>query len=389
MYLHEAHAKALLAEYDIPLPQGVIARTAQDAAAHATAISGPVAIKALIHAGGRGLAGGVHIARTPQEAERFAGDMLGSTLVTAQTRRKGETVHEVLVEQALDFPRSLYLSLIVDQRRAVPTLIAAAEGGTAFEAAAQDTPAMVQKYPLGADGSHNPPALAAFLDMLGVPDSHLEAVLGVVEAMVRAFIDRDATLIEINPLALLADGRAIAIDAKIVLDGNALFRQPDLSTLRDTARNNAAEQLAQANEINFVKMDGEIGLVVNGAGLGLATHDMIIEAGGRPANFMDIRTMATAEQIATGIGLLLDDPGVRVLLVNVHGGGMTTCDRISDALALAMTGRADPVPVIFRVAGQNADEARAAVEAMPVACTIPDDMTDAVLSAIAAVEADR
>ena len=385
MYLHEAHAKDLLARYGVPLPEGHVARSPQEAADHATTLGGPVAVKALIHAGGRGLAGGVRIAHTPDEARSHAAAMLGTDLVTAQTRSRGETVHEVYVERALRFPRSFYLSLIIDQRRAVPTLLAAAEGGTDLEENAAAAPAMIQKYPLAADGSHNPAALAAFLDMLGVPDGHAGAVLAVVESLVRAFVDSDATLIEVNPLALMEDGTATAIDAKVILDGNALFRHPDLAALGDTARADATELLAQANEINFVKMDGEIGLVVNGAGLGLATHDMVIEAGGRPANFMDIRTMATADQIATGIGLLLDDPGVRVLLVNVHGGGMTTCDRISDALALAMEGRDRSLPIIFRVAGQNAQEARDAATALPVPCIIPGDMTEAVRLAVAEV----
>ena len=385
MYLHEAHAKDLLSRYGIALPGGRIAHSPEEAADHAKALGGSVAVKALIHAGGRGLAGGVRMAQTPAEAKDHAADMLGTNLVTAQTRSRGETVHEIYIERALDFSRSLYLSLIIDQRRAVPTLLAAAEGGTDLEENAAAAPAMIQKYPLTADGSHNPASLAAFLDMLGVPDSHARSVLAIVESLVRAFIDSDATLIEVNPLALMEDGTATAIDAKIILDGNALFRHPDLAALGDTARADAVETLAQENEINFVRMDGEIGLVVNGAGLGLATHDMVIEAGGRPANFMDIRTMATADQIATGIGLLLDDPGVRVLLVNVHGGGMTTCDRISDALAIAMQDRERTVPVIFRVAGQNATEAREAATGLPTPCTIPENMTEAVRLAVAEV----
>jgi len=383
MFLHEAQAKDLLAAYGIPLPGGLVACTPDEAGRHAAALDGAVAVKALIHAGGRGLAGGVRFAATPEEAVLCAEDMLGRALVTAQTRSRGEVVDEIYIERALDFSRSLYLSIIVDQRRAVPTLIAAAEGGTAFEQRAMDAPAMVQKYPLGADGGHNPAALAAFLDMLGVPEKAAPAVLDVVEALIRVFMENDATLIEVNPLALMDNHTAVAVDAKIVLDGNALFRHPDLGALRDTARTDETELLAQANEINFVRMDGAIGLVVNGAGLGLATHDMVIEAGGRPANFMDIRTMATAGQIATGIGILLDDPGVRVLLVNVHGGGMTTCDRISDALALAMQTRDRPVPVIFRVAGQNAQAAREAVRALPNPCIIPDTMSEAVRRAVA------
>ncbi len=382
MYLHEAQAKALLAQHGIAVPKGHVAQTAEQAHGHAAALGGACAVKALIHAGGRGLAGGVRFAQAPDEAAQYARAMLGKALVTSQTRRDGEVVREVYIEAALHFETALYLSLIIDQRQAVPVLLASAEGGMEFEEKAVAAPAMVQKYPFGVDGSHNPAALAAFLEMLGVSDSHGAAVRGVIEAMLRSFLSNDASMIEINPLALMADGSAVAVDAKIVLDGNALFRHPEFERLRDTARSDECEMVAQANEINFVRMDGDIGLVVNGAGLGLATHDMVIAAGGRPANFMDIRTMATAEQIATGIGLLLNDPGVRVLLVNVHGGGMTTCDRISDALALACAQRERAVPVVFRVAGQNAEEARAAVAGLPMPCEVAGSMTEAVALAM-------
>ena len=385
MYLHEAQAKALLAQHGIAIPPGHVARDAEEAEHHAKALGAErVAVKALIHAGGRGLAGGVRFAASPQEAADHAGAMIGDALVTSQTRSAGEVVNEVYVEEALEFDRSLYLSMIVDQRRAVPVLLAASEGGVHFEEKAAAAPAMVQKYPFAVDGSHNPAALASFLDMVGVPESHSVAVRGTIETMARVFIDADATLIEINPLALMPDGSAMAVDAKVVLDGNALFRHPEFEPLRDTARSDERELVAQANEINFVRMDGDIGLVVNGAGLGLATHDMVIAGGGKPANFMDIRTMATPEQIAVGIRLLLDDPNVRVLLVNVHGGGMTTCDRISEALALALDGAEREVPVIFRVAGQNAAEAREAVRGLSVPCTVSDNMTEAVRLAVAA-----
>jgi succinyl-CoA synthetase beta subunit len=382
MYLHEAQAKALLAQHGIAIPRGHVAQTAEEARDHATALGCACAVKALIHAGGRGLAGGVRFADTPDTASDHARSMLDLPLVTSQTRQDGEIVRAVYIEEALDFDRALYLSLIIDQRRAVPVLLASAEGGVELEEKAVAAPAMVQKYPFAVDGTHNPAALAAFLDMLGVPESHGAAVRGLVEAMLRCFLDSDASLIEINPLALTSDGAAVAVDAKIVLDGNALFRHPEFEPLQDTARADEREMVAQANEINFVRMDGDIGLVVNGAGLGLATHDMVIAAGGRPANFMDIRTMATAEQIATGIGLLLDDPGVRVLLVNVHGGGMTTCDRISDALAIAARGRDRMLPVVFRVAGQNAEEARVAAGLLAMPCTIAHSMTEAVEMAV-------
>lgn len=383
MYLHEAQAKALLGGYGIAVPEGRIATSAAEAAEHMTALGAPrCAIKALIHAGGRGLAGGVRFADTPEEAASIAQDMLGSILVTHQTRSKGERIDEVYIERALAFDTALYLSLIVDQRRATPCLLASPDGGVDFEAKAQSAPQMVHKYPFGIDGGHNPAALTAFLANLGVDDAHCAAVREVIEGMVRAFLECDASLIEINPLALKPGGRAVAVDAKMILDGNALFRHPEFEKYRDTARVDETEMVAQQNEINFVKMDGDIGLVVNGAGLGLATHDMVIEAGGKPANFMDIRTMATASQISKGIGILFDDPGVRVVLVNVHGGGMTTCDRISEAIRIAAETADRTVPVIFRVAGQNAEDAREMMRALPLSVTIAPTMADAVRTAV-------
>lgn len=383
MYLQEAQSKTLIARFGVRVPDGLAARTPDEAAEGARRLGGPVMVKALIHAGGRDPVGGVRLAETPDEAHAEADRMLGTPLVTAQTRPEGEIVGAVQIERMLDFNRALYVALMVDQRRAVPTLMASMEGGTGIEEDVARAPAMVQKYPLDADGGHNPAALAAFFDMLGVPGTHAESVLETVEALIRAFVESDATLIEVNPLALVEDGGTVALDAKIILDDNALFRHPELKAMNDIAKGDETELLAQANEINFIAMDGEIGLVVNGAGLGLATHDMVIEAGGRPANFMDIRTMATPSQIATGIGLLLDRPETRVVLVNVHGGGMTACDRISDALGMAVEGRTDTPPVVFRVAGQNAAQARAAAAALPIRCTVSTDMGKAVRLAVA------
>ena len=385
MYLHEAHAKELLSSYGIPVPEGQIAATPEAAAIHAQTVGGGrCVVKALIHAGGRGLAGGVRFAQTPAEAEEVAREMIGSTLVTEQTRNQGERVEEVYVERTLNFNTAIYLSLIIDQRRSTPCLLASPGGGVDFEAQALSTPQMVQKYPFGIDGSHNPAALTAFLGNIGVDDTHSAAVRTVIEGMLKAFLDSDATLIEINPLALKPEGRVMAVDAKMILDGNALFRHPEFERFQDTARVDETEMVAQQNEINFVKMDGNIGLVVNGAGLGLATHDLVIEAGGRPANFMDIRTMATPEQIARGIGLLMNDPDVRVLLENVHGGGMTTCDRISEAVRIATSASTRQVHVIFRVAGQNAVEANDMMHALAAPVTIAPTMRDAVRLAVEA-----
>lgn len=355
MFLMESDAKELLVRYGIKIPDGAVARTPSEARQMVEMLgAGRYVVKALIHAGGRGLAGGVRLVATADEAESAAKAMLGKPLVTEQTGPRGEVVESVYVEAALEFSESLYLSFLLDPRLARPVLLASVAGGIDFEAKAEEVPDIVQVFPFNSNGSHDPNALAAFLESLGISATHIPALRNAIAALLEAFRAMDASLIEINPLALMPDGRVVAIDAKISLDANALFRHPEFERYVRTNLPDPTEMIAQQNEINYVKMDGDIGLVVNGAGLGLATHDMVIEAGGNPANFMDIRTTATSFQIAKGIGLLLDNPDVKVLLVNIHGGGMTACDIISEALSFAYTRAERKLPIVFRPAGQNA-----------------------------------
>jgi len=301
MYLREAQAKGIIAQYGIPIPEGRVARSADEARDCAQEITAEgYTIKALIHAGGRGLAGGVSFADTPDEAAMAAHKLLGKKLVTEQTGEHGEQVDEVYVEATLDFEAELYLALVIDQRTALPTILGSLHGGVNFEERATADPTIVVTLPMSPEGVLDDKARVAFLTVL---DAN-RGVEAVVDSMIRTYLETDAILIEINPLAVTGD-RAVAIDAKIVLDGNALFRHPEMEALADDTHTDASELIARENEINFVKMGGDIGLVVNGAGLGLATHDMVVEAGGSPANFMDIRTTATSFQIAKGIGLLL------------------------------------------------------------------------------------
>ena len=356
MFLVESDAKELLVRHGLKIPDGAVARSAGEARQMVEMLGpGRYVVKALIHAGGRGLAGGVRLAETPDAVEEAAGALLGSTLVTEQTGPRGEVVEAVYVEAALAFDRSLYLSFLIDPRLARPVMLASVAGGMDFEARAQEMPDIVQVFPFNANGSHDPNALAAFLEGLGLERGQIPALRNAIAALLEAFRALDASLVEINPLALMPDGRVVAIDAKISLDANALFRHPEFERYIRTDPHDPTEMIAQQNEINYVKMDGDIGLVVNGAGLGLATHDMVIEAGGNPANFMDIRTTATSFQVARGIGLLLDNPQVSVVLVNIHGGGMTSCDLISEALSFAYGRAARKLPIIFRPAGQNAE----------------------------------
>ncbi len=383
MFLQEAEAKKILGGFGIALPRGGVADNGIAAGGVAAMLAADkLVVKALIRAGGRGLAGGIKFAKGAAEAGAATDALIGETLVTAQTGPKGEQVRSVYIEEALHFDASLYLSLLIDQRNARPTLMASIAGGVDFEDKARDAPQLVQKYALEPDGAHNPAALAAFLGNVGVGEAHVAAVCDVIGALVKAYFDTDARLIEINPLALMDDGSAVAIDAKMVLDDNALFRHPEFEALSHNLHLDPSELIAQRNEINFVKMDGDIGLVTNGAGLGLATYDMVVEGGGAPANFMDIRTTATSFQIARGIGLLIEDPAVNVLLVNIHGGGMTACDLVVGSLGFAYQRSERKPPIVFRVAGHNADWARRMIDKKDLPHQHATSMSDAVTLAV-------
>lgn len=359
MYIPEYHAKELLAGYGVPVPDGGIARTVADAEARARALpGGRFAVKAQILAGGRGAAGGVVMAPTPSAVGEAAARLLGKRLVTAQTGPEGEAVDRVYVEQAIEAAASLYLAFAIDTSAARPMLLGSARGGVDFERDAQADPSIVATLHLGHDGTADDAAMGVFLDRMAVPASARDAVRAVAEATVRAALHNDALLVEINPLILTPDHRAVAVDARMILDDSALFRHPAFETTARESVRDDHERTARDNDLNFLRLGGNIGVVVNGAGLGLATNDMIVDAGGRPANFMDIRTTATSFQIARGVDLLLSDPGVKVLLVNVHGGGMTVCDTVAEALTFAYARAPRKVPVVFRAAGQNADWAR-------------------------------
>ena len=354
MNIYEFEAKEILAQYGVPVPEGRVASTAEEAEAVARALPGhKFAVKAQILAGGRGLAGGVELAAAPSKVGAIAKRMLGTRLVTAQTRREGEKVEQVYVEAAVEAERDLFLAVLVDQDSAALTVLGAAEGGIDFEARA--------------DGSVDDAAADAFIAKLGLAGAAAAEAREIVRALVHVFLRIDATLIEINPLTLTRDGALVAVDAKVSIDNNALYRHPEFQGLASGAAADEIEMQAQKDEINLVRLDGDIGIVVNGAGLALATQDMLADAGGRAANFMDIRTTATSLQVARGIGILLADPAVKVILVNVHGGGMTTCDTIAEAVQLALAWSERKLPVVMCLAGQNAEYARGMLQSRGVA----------------------
>ncbi|MCG6902367.1 MAG: acetate--CoA ligase family protein [Rhodobacter sp.] len=377
MILSEYKSKELIAQYGIAIPEGRVATTAAEAEARCREIkSAKYVVKAQIGAGGRGLAGGIRFAATPSGVREEAGRLLGKALVTNQTGTGGEIVGEVYVEAAVEIERDFYIAIVLDPGSARPTLLASARGGVEFEQMARMDPDVVSSLALD-DGAD----VAAFLDKLGFPNSASAAE--AVSAAARAFGANDMILLEINPFSLTKSGTWIAVDAKVALDGNAMFRHPDLEALSIDKTLSTAERVAQENEINLVKLDGNIGVVVNGAGLGLATNDMLVDAGGKPANFMDIRTTATSFHIAKGVELLLEDPAVKLILLNVHGGGMTVCDTVTEGVAFAYSRSQRKLPIVARLAGTNAEWAQRILSDRKLPVEICATMQSAVDRAVA------
>jgi succinyl-CoA synthetase beta subunit len=384
MDLPEYQAKEILARYGVSVPEGALARSAAEAEERARALTcEKFAVKAQIRAGGRGLAGGVKFAATPSAVRDAAAALIGMRLVTEQTGPAGEVVERVWVEAAVDDRRSVYVAVVLDEREGVPRLLGAREGGTALETRARVDPGMLESLELPPGGDLTGVDVAGFVGRLGINGAAATSAGALVARLVRAAVETDALLVEINPLVIAPDGRAVAVDAKMVIDDSALYRHPEFEDIAREAPRDKYERVARENDINFVKMDGNIGVVVNGAGLGLATIDMLIDAGGRPANFMDIRTTATSFQIARGIGVLLEDPSIRVILVNVHGGGMTVCDTVAEAINFAYS-RSDRKPlIVFRAAGQNAAWALKIMKDRRLPFESVDDMGAAATRAVA------
>ena len=362
----------------------MIAASADEAERAARQIGpGSVMVKAQVLAGDRARAGGIRTAPSPELGKAAAAELLGRRLVTEQTGPGGEIVKRVLVEAAIDSVRHLYLAVMVDASSGTLLLIAGGCGGSGIEDRAAGGAPALETLPLGTGGEVHPGDIASFCRRLALADREIESCREIIGKLHRAFIELDASLIEINPLALTQAGEAIALDAKIVLDDNALFRHPDLAELRDRDAVDEIELDAQRHQLNFMQLDGDIGLVVNGAGLALATLDMVREAGGRPANFMDIRTTAKSLDIAHGIGLVLDNPRVKVLLVNVYGGGMQPCDTIIEGLGIAVRRKGRVLPVVLRFTGNNEDLARLRLANFNLPATECTDMWQAVTSAVA------
>ena len=387
MYVHEFQAKRLLSGYGVPAPRGALARNPEAARNAAQEIGGGAwVVKAQILAGGRGKAGGVKIAESLDAAESAGRDLLGSILVTDQTGAAGRKVASVYIEERVSAARELYLAILVDRASGRVAFLTSAEGGEDIEEAVARDPARMDKLivdpAVGPDDADLLKAAAG----LGLDGTAAEAAVALMHGLYKAFLELDASLIEINPLALTEAGELRAVDIKLNLDDNALFRHPELEALRDPDDVDPTEMEAARYEINYVKLDGDIGCMVNGAGLALATLDAIGRAGGAAADFMDVRPVATREQIATGFRLVLTNPKIKAILVNVFGGGILRCDTLAEGIAAAVRAHGLRVPLIVRAAGTNMEIAKKALVSQGVAVTFADDMTEA---AELAVEAAR
>jgi len=384
MKIHEYQAKAVLAEFGVPVPKGRVARTPAEARQIAEELGGKVVVKAQIHAGGRGKGGGVKLAGSAEEAERVAGEIIGMQLVTHQTDAEGQTVKSVLVEEQMQVERELYLSVILDSALARPVIIASAAGGMEIEQVAAETPEKIIRVavdPATGYQPHHGGEVAFALDLTG--DLYRPA-LAVVGGLVRAYLAKDASLAEINPLVVTADGRVLALDAKMTFDDNALFRRKDIADLRDKDEEDPLEVQAQEMGINnYVKLDGNIGCVVNGAGLAMSTMDVIKYAGGEPANFLDIGTVNDSGRVVSSFKVILADPRVKAILINIFG-GMARTDVIADGVVEAMRTMNLTVPVVVRLAGTNVEEGRRIIADSGLPIITADDLGEAAQKAVEA-----
>lgn len=376
MKIHEYQAKKLLSAAGVPVPRGAAAFTADEARAAAERLGGRVVVKAQIHAGGRGKGGGVRVAADAAEAARAAEALLGMTLVTAQTGPAGRRVGRLLIEEGLDIARELYVGLVIDRALARPVLMASRAGGVDVEQVAAETPELILREPLDPAGGLRPFQARRLAYGLGLERAAAGRAAAVTSAAARAFRDLDAALLEINPLVVTAGGDVLALDAKLDLDDAALFRHPDLRELRDTAEEEPLEVEASQHSLSYVRLDGRIGCMVNGAGLAMATMDIIHLAGGEPANFLDVGGGADADQIRNAFRILLADPNVTAVLVNVFG-GILRCDVLAEGLVAAVRQLDVRLPVVIRMEGTHVEIGRKMLRESGLNFTTADTMGEA------------
>ena len=383
MNIHEYQAKLLLAEFGVPVPEGEVAFTADEAVAVAESLAGSVwVVKAQIHAGGRGKAGGVRVCHSLDEVRNVADDLLGSVLVTKQTGASGKRVNRLYVEQGLNIAREFYLSLLVDRDRESISFVVSPAGGMDIEQVAAEKPEQIMTLPITAD-TVTAQESDRMADFLGLSDAQLMEFHQLAGNLFAMFRRKDGALLELNPLILTSEGKLVALDAKFVVDDNAIYRQPDIVELRDLDEENPREIEASEFGLNYIELDGNIGCMVNGAGLAMATMDIIQLKGDKPANFLDVGGGVTVEAVSEAFRLLFSDVHVKAVLVNIFG-GIVRCDIIANGLLEAIKTYPMQVPVVMRLVGTNQEEGRSIVKEAGLDVRWADDLDQAAEFAVAA-----
>ena len=382
MKIHEYQAKQILSRFGVSVPKGEVAYTPEEAREIATRLGGTVVVKAQIHAGGRGKAGGVKVVRSAAEAEAVAGEILGKKLVTAQTGPEGRIVRRLLIEEGLDIAREFYLGMVIDRLAAAPVFMASREGGVEIEVVAAEHPEKILKEVINPSVGFQPFQARKAAFGLGLDPLLVNEAARFFAALYHAFQSSDASLAEINPFVLTRDGRLLALDAKMTFDDNALFRHKDIRELRDLDEEDPLEVKASNYNLNYIRLDGNVGCMVNGAGLAMATMDIIQYAGGQPANFLDVGGGANEEQVRRGFEIILGDPNVRAVLINIFGGIMR-CDIVASGVVAAAKSLDIKVPVVVRLEGTNVELGQKILQDSGLSFTVASGMKDAAEKVVA------
>ena len=388
MNIHEYQAKQIFAKYGVPTPKGIIANNVEEAVQAAKELGGPIwVVKAQIHAGGRGLGGGVKLAKSLDEVKKLADEILGMTLVTHQTDAEGKLVQKIYIEDGADIKEELYLGVVLDRAKEMPIIMASTEGGMAIEDVAHDTPEKIIKVAVdpavGFQGFHGRELVFA----LGITDKKEQSkFIKFASALYTLYMENDAEMIEINPLVKTGSGDFLALDGEMGFDDSALGRHPDIEDMRDLSEEDADEREASQYGLSYIALDGEIGCMVNGAGLAMGTMDTINHMGGTPANFLDVGGSANAETVAKGFEIILKNPNVKAIFVNIFG-GIVRCDRIANGILEATKITDVNVPVIVRLDGTNAPEAAVILKNANIKnIIVASDLGDGAAKAVAAAK---
>ncbi len=387
MKIHEYQGKEILRKFGVAVPQGKVASTAEEVGVIANELGGgTVVVKAQIHAGGRGKGGGVKVAKNPHEAYEIAQKILGMQLVTHQTGPEGKRVNKVLVEQGLNIARELYVGIVLDRAASQLVVMASTEGGVEIEKVAAETPEKILKEYIDQLTGLRPSQARKLAFGLDLEGEAFKNAVKFFHALYKAFVETDCALAEINPLIVTTDGKVLALDAKINFDDNALYRHPEYAEMRDLSEEEPLEVEASQYRLNYIKLDGEVGCMVNGAGLAMATMDIIKLAGSSPANFLDVGGGASLETVENGFRILLSDKNVKAVLINVFG-GIVRCDRIANGVIQAAKNVHISVPLVVRLEGTNAKEAAQLLKDSGLPVIVAGNLKDAAEKAVAAIRA--